>query len=181
MVTLSSEKNSALSQGDSAWLRIRHDVLCCRLLPGAMVTEQMLMERYAIGKSSCRVALARLCHENLIQSRPRKGYKIAPISVQDVEEIFTIRAQLEPLAARLAVGRIDIDLLRRLEAACREEIQAPLSKQIDTFMNANKRFHLAIAQASGNNHLIRTLSTLMDEMSRLVALGFNVQIGRAHV
>ncbi|PWC16229.1 GntR family transcriptional regulator [Brenneria roseae subsp. roseae] len=175
MVTRSSEKNATLSQGDTAWLRIRHDVLCCRLLPGAMVTEQMLMERYEIGKSSCRVALARLCHENLIQSRPRKGYQIAPITVQDVEEIFTIRAQLEPLAARLAVGRVDIDLLRRLEADCREEIHAPLSKQINIFMNANKRFHLAIAHASGNNHLIRTLSSLMDEMSRLVALGFNVQ------
>jgi len=43
------------------------------------------------------------------------------------------------------------------------------------FMNANKRFHLTIAEATGNSHLIRTLSGLMDEMSRLVALGFNVQ------
>ena len=64
---------------------------------------------------------------------------------------------------------------RKLEAACRVELQAPLPEQIDVFMNANKRFHLAIAKASGNKHLIRTLSSLMDEISRLVALGFNVQ------
>ncbi|MFP1784693.1 GntR family transcriptional regulator [Lonsdalea quercina] len=162
-------------QADSAWERIRRDVLCCKLLPGAMITEQALMARYDIGKSTCRVALARLCHENLIRSRPRKGYQIAPVTVQDVEEIFTLRAQLEPLAARLAVGRVDIDELRRLEAACREEIRAPLSRQIDVFMNANKRFHLTIAQASGNHHLIAMLSILLDEMARLVALGFNVQ------
>lgn len=175
-MVISQAKGSApQSQADSAWERIRRDVLCCKLLPGAMITEQALMERYDIGKSTCRVALARLCHENLITSRPRKGYQIAPVTVQDVEEIFTIRAQLEPLAARLAVGRVDIDELRRLEAACREEISAPLSRQIDVFMNANKRFHLTIAQASGNHHLIAMLSSLMDEMARLVALGFNVQ------
>nr|WP_269134934.1 FCD domain-containing protein [Pseudescherichia vulneris] len=86
-----------------------------------------------------------------------------------------MRAQLEPLAARLAVGKVDIDLLKRLEADCRVEVAAPLPTRIDVFMNANKRFHLAIAEAAGNQHLLRTLSTLMDEMARLVALGFNVQ------
>lgn len=166
---------STLSLADAAYNQIRHDILSCRLMPGAMITESELMDSYQIGKSSCRVALARLCHEYLVVSRPRKGYYIAPITVQDVEEIFTLRAQLEPLAARLAVGRVDIELLRELEAACRVELIAPLPEQIDVFMNANKRFHLAIAQASGNTHLIRTLSGLMDEMSRLVALGFNVQ------
>lgn len=164
-----------LSLGDSAYLNIRLDILRCRLMPGSLITEAELMEQYLIGKSSCRVALARLCHEHLVESRPRKGYRIAPITVQDVEEIFTLRAQLDPLAARLAIGKVDIPLLRDLEAACRIELQAPLPEQIDVFMNANKRFHLAIAEASGNNHLIRTLSSLMDEMSRLVALGFNVQ------
>ena len=164
-----------LSLGDSAYMHIRHDILRCRLLPGSLITEAGLMEMYQIGKSSCRVALARLCHEHLVESRPRKGYRIAPITVQDVEEIFTLRAQLEPLAARLATGKVDIQLLRELEAACRVELKAPLPEQINVFMNANKRFHLAIAEASGNKHLIRALSSLMDEMSRLVALGFNVQ------
>jgi len=170
-----NDAGTELSLGDIAYLRIRHDILCCRILPGAMITESELMENYGLGKSSCRVALARLSQEHLVESRPRKGYRIAPITVQDVEEIFSLRIQLEPFAARLAVGKVNIEELRQLEAACRVELQAPLPEQIDVFMNANKRFHLAIAKASGNKHLIRTLSSLMDEISRLVALGFNVQ------
>ena len=163
------------SQGDSAYARIRRDILSCRLMPGVTITEPGLMETYDIGKSSCRIALTRLCHEHLVISRPRKGYQVATITVKDVEEVFTLRVQLEPLAARLAVGRVDIERLKALEAACRVKHLVPLPDQIDVFMDANKAFHLEIAQATGNERLLRTLSSLMDEMSRLVALGFNVQ------
>lgn len=163
------------SLSDQAYHSIRRDILTCRLLPGSLVTESELMARYLSGKSTLRLALMRLIHDRLVISRPRKGYRISPITLQDVEEIFTVRAALEPLAARLAVGKVDIDLLKKLEARCRDEMVAPLSTRIDVFMNANKRFHLTIAEATGNEHLIRTLSGLMDEMARLVALGFNVQ------
>jgi DNA-binding GntR family transcriptional regulator len=165
-----------LSSGDDAYARIRRDVLSCRLAPGSFVTEPELMETYAIRKTSCRIALVRLAHEGFVRSKPRKGYQISPITLRDVEEVFTLRVQVEPLAARLAAGRVDIGLLHRLEAACR--IQHPvlqLSDQIDVFMDANKAFHLAIAAACGNARLYKLLSQLMDEMSRLVALGFGVQ------
>ncbi|WP_122664259.1 GntR family transcriptional regulator [Pseudomonas viridiflava] len=163
------------SFGDDAYGRIRRDILSCRLMPGTKITEPDLMADYGIGKSSCRIALTRLCHENLLRSIPRKGYQVAPITLKDVEEIFVLRVQLEPMAARLAVGRVDLEQLRALEAACRVRHLVPLSEQIDVFMDANKAFHMAIIEASGNERLVRTLSGLMDEMTRLVALGFNVQ------
>lgn len=175
LLVASSGSSDSVNQGDTAYTRIRRDILSCRLAPGALITEPGLMEAYAIGKSSCRIALTRLCHESFVTSLPRKGYQVAPITVKDVEEVFTLRVQLEPLAARLAVGRVDIARLRVLEAACRVRHLAPLPDQIDVFMDANKAFHLEIARATGNERLLRTLSSLMDEMTRLVALGFNVQ------
>jgi DNA-binding GntR family transcriptional regulator len=178
----SSPSAPRLSSGDDAYARIRRDVLSCRLAPGAIVTEPELMSAYGIRKTSCRIALVRLAHEGFVRSRPRKGYQISPITLRDVEEVFTLRLQLEPLAARLAAGRVDIGLLRELEAACR--VRHPvlqLSDQIDVFMDANKAFHLAIAAACGNERLYRTLALLMDEMSRLVALGFGVQRTRPEI
>lgn len=163
-------------RGEDAYGRIRRDVLSCRFMPGATLTESQLMEHYGLGKSSCRVALVRLVHEGFMRAMPRQGYRVAPITLRDVEEVFALRVQLEPLAARLACGRVDVALLRRLEAACRVPCpERELSDQIDCFLDANREFHLAIAQASGNVRLHHTLANLMDEMSRLVALGFGVQ------
>ncbi|MFM0203625.1 GntR family transcriptional regulator [Paraburkholderia fungorum] len=170
------EERAALSRGDDAYGRIRRDILSCRFMPGSTVSESQLMDTYAIGKNSCRIALVRLVQEGFIRSIPRQGYRIAPVTLRDVEEVFTLRVQLEPLAARLACGRVDIALLRRLEAACRvPHPERALSDQIDVFLDANRDFHLAIAAASGNERLHRTLASLMDEMCRLVALGFGVQ------
>lgn len=167
---------AAQSGGDEAYLRLRKDILSCKLAPGASVTEAELMHTYGLGKSTCRIALTRLGHEGLLASRPRKGYRIAPITLKDVEEVFTLRVPLEALAARLATGRVDIEHLRKLEAACRiRQPHLSINDQIDAFMAANNAFHLAIAAASGNERLYQTLSGLMDEMSRLVALGFGVQ------
>lgn len=165
-----------MPRGEDAYERIRHDVLTCRFMPGSVLTEHQLMEQYSFGKSSCRIALVRLAHEGYVRAMPRQGYRIAAVTLRDVEEVFALRVQLEPLAARLACGRVDTALLRRLEAACRvPHPERALNDQIDVFMDANREFHLAIAKASGNERLHRMLANLMDEMSRLVALGFGVQ------
>jgi DNA-binding GntR family transcriptional regulator len=174
--TVPGETAASQLRADAAYQRIRQDILTCRLRPTATVTEPELMKRYDIGKNSCRIALVRLAQEGFIRSIPRHGYRIAAITLKDVEEVFTLRAQLEPLAARLAVGRVDTDRLKALEEICRAPIPVmDMSEKIDVFLDANKEFHLAIAAAAGNDRLYATLSHLMDEMSRLVALGFGIQ------
>lgn len=173
VISLATSDSANLAQ--LAYQTLRRDILTCRLLPGSKITEPALMNHYQIGKSSCRIALTRLAHENLVTSQPRKGYQVASITLRDVEEVFTLRLQLEPLAARLAAGRVDIDKLKQLEDACRQPLAAPLVDQIDAFMHANNAFHLEIARAACNARLLRLLTNLLEEMSRLVALGFTVQ------
>ena len=71
--------------------------------------------------------------------------------------------------------------LEALERACRARIDADMPEQLDRFLDANRRFHMAIAEASGNRRLTRMLSELMDEMSRLVALGFAADRQRPNI
>ncbi|MDQ6680867.1 MAG: GntR family transcriptional regulator [Pseudomonadota bacterium] len=162
-------------RGDQAYERLRVEIISCRLLPGAQLTEAAIMDRFGLGKSSCRIALVRLVQVGLVRSIPRQGYVVVPVTVKDVEEIFALRLQLEPYAARMAVGKVDRAQLERLERACRVQVPGDVGNQIDFFLDANRSFHMAIADASGNQRLSRTLSGLLDEMTRLVALGFGVQ------
>lgn len=162
-----------VSRGEVAYQRLRGDILACRLPPGASVTEPELMARCGVGRSSCRQALVRLAHERLVEPRPRKGYRIADITLRDVDELFSLRLELEPMAARLAVGRVDTAVLRQWEEACKKDRATLRQERVGVFMDANRHFHMTIAEATGHGRLVRILESLMDEITRLVALGFS--------
>lgn len=168
-------------RGDKAHDLIRSELVSCRIMPGARFTEAELMQRFSLGKASVRVALRRLIEAGLVVSMPRHGYRAAAVTPKDVEEVFALRVALEPLAARLAAGRVNRAQLERLEAACRGKMPGDVGNQIDFFLEANRGFHMAIAAASGNLRLVRTLAGLLDEMTRLVALGFGVQGVRPNI
>lgn len=171
----------ATLRGNQAYDLLRREIVSCRLLPGARFTEPELMDRFALGKSSLRIALQRLTENGLVASIPRHGYRVSPVTVKDVDEVFALRVVLEPLAARLAAGRVNRAQLERLEKACRGHMPGDVGNQIDFFLEANRSFHMAIAAAAGNERLAKMLSGLLDEMTRLVALGFGVQRVRPNI
>lgn len=171
----------ATLRGNQAYDILRREIVSCRLIPGTRFTEAEIMERFELGKASCRIALQRLTQDGFVTSMPRHGYRIVPVTVKDVDEVFSLRVELEPLAARSAAGRVNRAQLERLEQACRQRITVDVGNQIDFFLEANRSFHMAIAVAAGNQRLCRMLSGLLDEMTRLVALGFGVQGVRPNI
>jgi DNA-binding GntR family transcriptional regulator len=175
------EVSNSTLKGNHAYDILHQEIVSCRLLPGARFTEAELMERLELGKASCRIALQRLIQDGFVSSMPRHGYRVTPVTIKDVDEVFSLRRHLEPLAARLAVGRVNRGQLERLEHACRVRVPVEPGNQLDFFLEANRSFHMAIAFAGGNQRLRRTLSGLLDEMTRLVALGFGVQGVRPNI
>ncbi len=169
------------SRAERAHALLRRDIVACRLKPGARLTEADLMARYDLGKASLRAALQRLGQEGFVTAIPRQGYRVVPVTLRDVDEVFALRLELEPLAARRAAGRVDRGRLEALERACRRPSAAPIPEQIDDFLAANRAFHMAIAEAGGNRRLCRMLADLLDEMSRLVALGFGADNVRPNI
>jgi DNA-binding GntR family transcriptional regulator len=147
----------------------------CELAPGAAVTERELGARYGLGKAPLREALIRLGHEGLLESIPRSGYRITPVTIQDVQDIFALRLLLEPAAARQAAGRIDEALLYELNELCRAGYTPGDRTSESAFLRANRQFHVAIADASGNRRLARLLGQLLEETERLFHLGLAVR------
>jgi len=82
---------------------------------------------------------------------------------------------LEPAAARMAAGRVDAQRLRTLDEVCRAGYQSGDVKSISRFLDANKAFHVAIAQAAGNSRLADAIEKLLDEMTRLLHLGLGLR------
>jgi DNA-binding GntR family transcriptional regulator len=160
---------------ERAYERIRHDVICCLIPPGTEVSEAQLCAHYKLGKAPVRMALARLAHDGLVRAIPRRGYMVAPVTLKDIQDVFELRLLLEPQAARLAAGRVDAKRLRLLDEICRAGYQPGEAKSTARFLEANKEFHVAIAQAAGNARLAHAIAQLLDEMTRLLHLGLGLR------
>jgi DNA-binding GntR family transcriptional regulator len=156
--------------GDRAYQQIKSDIVRCILRPGSEVSETRLCERYDLGKAPIRNALARLRHQGLVSSRARRGYIVAPITVRAVRELFRVRLVLEPEAARLAAGRVDGDLLLALEAEVARGYTPGDHDSERRWYEANRRFHMAIAEAAGNDRLAVLINELLDDMLRVLYL-----------
>lgn len=170
---------------DTAYECIKSDIVRCVLEPGQQITEELLAERYRVGRAAVRAALKRLYQEELVHLITPKRYKIAPITLKYVNDLFDLRLLLEPAAARRAVGRISDDRRRRLSALCQAHYQPGDHASAQAFLSANTDFHSIIAEASGNTLLASMVRSLLEKVERVHHMSHllydrNVEAQREH-
>ena len=163
-------KNVA-SLTDQAYTTLRRDILSCVLQPGSEVSEADIADRLLMSKTPVREALGRLRVEGFVKAFPRRGYQIVPLTISDMDELFDVRAIVEAGCGELAADRITDEELNRLEALAEVSYDAATMSSIDTFISANRDFHLAIAGASGNRRLQEMVYKQLDELERFFYLG----------
>jgi DNA-binding GntR family transcriptional regulator len=180
MITTSISRSPAVAPAipllaDRAYERIKHDIITCAIAPGTEISEPQLCAQYRLGKAPVRMALIRLAHDALVRAIPRRGYRVTPITVKDIHDVFELRLMLEPAAARMAAGKVDAPRLRVLDDACRAGYQLNDARSITRFLEANEAFHVAIAQATGNQRLAIMIAQLHEQMTRLLHLGLGLR------
>jgi GntR family transcriptional regulator, rspAB operon transcriptional repressor len=148
---------------------IRADILNCYLAPGTELREQALAEAYSVSKSPVRESLQRLVREGLVLVQPRKGYRVAPISLADATDLFSYRQVLELACVVRTCKSASDDQIKDLDRFRRYK-----GKGDADFLKYNHAFHSDLAACSGNRRMAREVSGLIAEMDRLVRLSVSV-------
>lgn len=127
------------SLAEQAYLELVRKIMEGRLDGGARLTEEGLCREFGISRTPVREALRRLAEEGLIEALPRRGYQVCRPDPEAVEELFTCRAMIEPLALKSAISRIPEAKLagwkRRLEEAAPEE-RIPVALAADASLHS---------------------------------------------
>ncbi len=154
------------SLADIAWLEIREQILTGQLGPGAPVGLKDQAERLGISIMPIRDAVKRLQHEGLVVHVPQREAFVAPLSLENMDDIYRTRNALESLA---------IDL------ACQHFTDAhydALSRVLDEFASAyekgdaragrewHRRFHVDLYALGGSPTLNRLIPPLIDATER---------------
>jgi DNA-binding GntR family transcriptional regulator len=176
-----TSKRTASSLTEKVYDRLRADILTCALPPGQDMSEAELAARFAVSKTPVREALATLRQEGFVRTFPRRGYQVVPITIGDMNELFDTRTILEAGAAELACVRITEAALTRLEHLADVVYDRSEQPSLKRFIQANREFHTAVAEATGNERLCHLVARQMDELERFFYLGARLRDVNAEV
>jgi GntR family transcriptional regulator, rspAB operon transcriptional repressor len=149
--------------------QIRQDILSCKLAPGASLFEGALADIFEVSKSPIRDALSRLHAEKLVTVEPRKGYRVASVSLHDARELFEFRALLEQHCALSAAAEADDAALAALD-----HFRDLSAWGEDGFVAYNRAFHFAVLDLAPNRRIVETAIDLIEQFDRLVQLSVTV-------
>ncbi|NPD68657.1 GntR family transcriptional regulator (plasmid) [Lichenicola cladoniae] len=170
---------------EQAYAILRKEIITCELPPGAEVSELELADRFGMSKTPVREALGRLDLEGFVDTFPRRGYRITPVTISDINNLFAIRALLEPAAAALAAQAMSPGALDALDKVAGASYTVGKSRTLDHFVQSNRLFHSAIAEGSGNRRLQSLIMAHLEESERFFYIGartrdVNVETNRDH-
>ena len=111
MNSLTEQKEDKYSLRGRVFNHIREDILSGRLKPNEELREVALGEELGVSRTPVREALRQLELEGLVRIVPNKGAYVSGISAKDVLDIYSIRARLEGLCARMAADAIQKEQL----------------------------------------------------------------------
>jgi DNA-binding GntR family transcriptional regulator len=158
-----------------AYELLRRDIVTRTLAPGADVSESELAERLRMSKTPVREALARLRSEGFVETFPRRGYRITPMTLADMNELFDVRIILEGGTGALAAQEITESELTELDRLADASYSVSENDTIEHFVKANHQFHSAIARAARRQRLFALVTRNLDDLERFFYLGARAQ------
>ncbi len=153
------KKDSEGSLGGRIFLQLQNDIINGKYKEGDSLIETKLSEELGVSRTPIREAIRQLELEGLVQSIPNKGAIVKGITVQDIEDIYTIRMMIEGLAARWAAEKITDSELEQLKEIIEFEEFYTAKNDAVHLQQFDSRFHDIIFSASKSKPLMHTLST----------------------
>jgi DNA-binding GntR family transcriptional regulator len=158
--------------GETAYRRIRTDIIFGRLAPGQKLTLERMKEAYSASISTLREILNRLASESLIKAEGAKGFEVMPTSPENLCQVASMRQLLECHALKESFESGDMEWEGRVVAAhhklARMEKRMATGDRSDaeTWKRYDWEFHHALISACGSQVLLDTHAMIYDRYLR---------------
>ena len=149
---------------------LKQDIINGTFPPGDKLLMSQLKARYDIGAGPMREALSQLVSEKLVTAISQKGFRVANMSLAELEDIYLARAHIEALIVRLAVQHGDdsweAEVIGKAHALARVMQVKGADDMLNLWDMRHKLFHEAIAKGCGSAKLLEVRAQLFDQAER---------------
>jgi DNA-binding GntR family transcriptional regulator len=158
-------------QAPRTYQALRSRIVLGELAPLTKLKIAELAEELDVSPGAVREALSQLTTDGLVEARDQRGFRVAPISLSDLDDLTETRVQIEKLALGQAIDRGDAaweDGVRAALADMAAHLQMPSGQSLRDLQGAERhaRFHAALVAGCCSPTLLRIRSDLYDHAER---------------
>lgn len=154
------EKHQSLN--DRIYKALREAIFRGDYKPGERLTEPGLAKLFGVSRNPIREVLRKLQSEGIVEIPPRKSARVAVYTVEEIEEIIELRAELEGLSAQFAAGRLTDETIELFQKLLDDGQKAAKKKDIGKLRQYNDEFHSLLSRSGKNRFLVDYISTLRE-------------------
>jgi DNA-binding GntR family transcriptional regulator len=162
MATVKKKTPADAGHTRKAYQGIRQMLFHNEIVPGQKIAYRDLAERLGMIQTPVIQALKWLEFQGLVRHERHRGYYTEPISIQEVEEIYDFREQIELALLTQTMSRLDNAALKKLEAALDAHFKASREIYLHERLLRDMEFHLTLAELSGNQVQLQALRLQFD-------------------
>ena len=150
--------------GDAVYAAIFERIMALEITPGERISVDAVARQLGVSQTPIREAMARLESEGLVRKTPLVGYSAtARLTTAELTDLYEMRLQLEPFAARKCAALMPEAVIEQLEALCQD--MADLAGKEGAaayaqFAQLDMAFHDQIAVSAGNALVAEALGRL---------------------
>jgi DNA-binding GntR family transcriptional regulator len=166
--------------------RLLEDILKGKLEPGLKLRLQVLKKDYDVGNSPLREALNRLSENGMVIREENKGFRVAPTSIEELEELIRTRCWLEEVALRESVKNGDEEWEERVVLAFHRLSRVSTANNDPEFYTSSdweqrhREYHLAVLSACNSEILLGYCTQLHEKTLRYRNLAAVVEYRERH-
>lgn len=190
MTTDAARATPGATTVETVYDALKADIISGKRKPSEFLRIDRISRLYSVGPTPLRETLQRLTAEGMVIAHGGRGFQVAPLSIEEFEDLNTARTAIELAALRLSIQHGKEDWEGRVVAAgyilqkWDKQIAEGAANVIDRWEHANSEFHAALISGCPSAWLLRTLDGLRTKCERyrratMMSAGYPFQKGVA--
>lgn len=148
---------------------ILNSIISGEISPDQVLNEKSLMEQYNVSRAPIREALIALCSDHVLYSIPYYGYKVSPLTQEDINNTKSFRSVLECGFMYEKWDCFTRSAIAEIETVYENEKKVHSANDALTHWNSNMRFHLSLFSVYGNQYAYESLEAALQLQTRAYA------------
>lgn len=144
------------------------------LAAGQAITEQSLSDSFAVSRGPVREALRILEREGLVEIAPRHGARVTHLTLDEINQVFELRAILLGYCAARAAEKKGANCLSVLKRG-RDSLVSNLEEEdsLQVHMSVSADMNEGLVRESGNERIMQLVHHLARQTARYTRLGLS--------